>query len=111
MSAEEKSKRKKADPPVLRKGDGDTSALDLFHSPVREWFEAVFTAPTRPPMVGWPAIARSGSTLILAPTGSGKTLAAFLWCIDRIMFAPPPPKEQRCRVVYISPIKALAVDV
>ncbi len=85
--------------------------LELFHAPVREWFEAVFPAPTRPQRMGWPAIARGASTLILAPTGSGKTLAAFLWAIDRVMFAPVPEKRRRCRVLYISPIKALAVDV
>src|ERR1700722_4752720 len=83
----------------------------LFAAPVREWFEAVFAAPTRPQLQGWPAIARGESTLILAPTGTGKTLAAFLWCINRLMFSPVPEKQQRCRVVYISPIKALAVDV
>ena len=83
----------------------------LFRAPVREWFEAVFAAPTRPQVQGWPAIARGESTLILAPTGTGKTLAAFLWCINRLMFTPVPDKQQRCRVLYISPIKALAVDV
>src|ERR1700722_19320476 len=83
----------------------------LFAAPVREWFEAVFAAPTSPQLQGWPAIARSESTLILAPTGTGKTLAAFLWCINRLMFSPVPEKQQRCRVLYISPIKALAVDV
>src|SRR4029079_16109109 len=51
------------------------------------------------------------STLILAPTGSGKTLTAFLWCINRLMFDPVPAKDQRCRVLYISPLKALAVDL
>src|SRR5579859_1081126 len=85
--------------------------LDAFHAPVREWFEAVFPAPTRPQELGWPAISRGDTTLILAPTGTGKTLTAFLWCIDRLMFSPPPPPAQRCRVLYISPIKALAVDV
>jgi ATP-dependent helicase Lhr and Lhr-like helicase len=85
--------------------------LRPFHAPVREWFEAHFPAPTRAQRLGWPAIARGGSTLILAPTGSGKTLAAFLWCINRLMFSPVPPEPTRCRVVYISPIKALAVDV
>src|SRR6202162_570384 len=90
-----------------------SAALDaaLFRRPVREWFEAVFTAPTRPQLQGWPAIARGESTLILAPTGTGKTLAAFLWCINRLRFSPVPDKQQRCRVLYISPIKALAVDV
>jgi ATP-dependent Lhr-like helicase len=90
-----------------------SAALDaaLFRPPVREWFEAVFAAPTRPQLQGWPAIARGESTLILAPTGTGKTLAAFLWCINRLMFTPVPDKQQRCRVLYISPIKALAVDV
>jgi ATP-dependent helicase Lhr and Lhr-like helicase len=86
-------------------------ALDLFHPAVRDWFEAFFAAPTRPQIMGWPAIARGDSTLILAPTGTGKTLAAFLWCINRLMFAPTAKETDRCRVVYISPIKALAVDV
>ena len=61
--------------------------------------------------LSWPAIARGESTLLLAPTGSGKTLAAFLWCLNRTMFSPPPAKAGRCRVLYISPLKALAVDV
>src|SRR5581483_11532541 len=61
--------------------------------------------------LGWPAIARGDSTLILAPTGSGKTLAAFLWCLNRLMFEPAPPPKARCRVLYVSPLKALAVDV
>ena len=85
--------------------------LALFHPAVRAWFQSVFDAPTRPQTIGWPAIARGESTLILAPTGSGKTLAAFLWCLDRLMFAPVPDKHRRCRVLYISPLKALAVDV
>ncbi len=86
-------------------------ALALFRPAVREWFTATFGEPTRPQSRGWPAIARGDSTLILAPTGSGKTLSAFLWCLDRLMFAPEPPKARRCRALYISPLKALAVDV
>jgi ATP-dependent Lhr-like helicase len=87
-------------------------ALDLFHPAVRDWFSAVFAGPTRPQILGWPAIARGDSSLIFAPTGTGKTLAAFLWCINRLMFSTDkPPEEARCRVIYISPIKALAVDV
>lgn len=93
------------------KADDAPAGLELFHPAVREWFRTVFPAPTRPQRLGWAPIARGDSTLILAPTGTGKTLAAFLWCINRLMFAPAPEKKQRCRVVYISPIKALAVDV
>ncbi len=78
---------------------------------MRAWFGTAFGAPTRPQTQGWPAIARGESTLILAPTGSGKTLTAFLWCLDRLMFAPLPHKARRCRVLYVSPLKALAVDV
>ena len=85
--------------------------MDLFHPAVRSWFEAVFSQPTAPQIEGWPPIARGESTLILAPTGTGKTLAAFLWCINRLMFTATPEADRRCRVLYISPIKALAVDV
>jgi ATP-dependent Lhr-like helicase len=83
----------------------------MFHPAVREWFSSSFPAPTRPQQLGWPAIAGGDSTLILAPTGSGKTLAAFLWCLNRLMFTPAPAKASRCRVLYVSPLKALAVDV
>jgi ATP-dependent Lhr-like helicase len=85
--------------------------LAPFHPAVREWFSASFAAPTRPQTLGWPAIERGDSTLILAPTGSGKTLTAFLWALDRLMFTPAPDQKRRCRVLYISPLKALAVDV
>jgi ATP-dependent Lhr-like helicase len=78
---------------------------------VRDWFCAAFAAPTAAQTKGWPPIARGESTLILAPTGSGKTLAAFLWCIDRLMFEAVPASRERCRVLYVSPLKALAVDV
>ncbi len=83
----------------------------LFHAAVDEWFTSSFGSPTRAQSLGWPAIASGRWTLICAPTGSGKTLTAFLWALDRLMFTPAPPKRERCRVVYVSPLKALAVDV
>src|SRR6476620_2158635 len=96
---------------VAKRGD----VLDLFHPAVGEWFRASFAAPTPPQVQGWPAIARGDTTLILAPTGSGKTLTAFLWAINRVMFrsaaAAVPAAQTGCRVLYISPLKALAVDV
>src|SRR5262245_33184991 len=85
--------------------------LDLFHPAVREWFTRSFAAPTRPQRLGWPVIARRESALLLAPTGTGKTLAAFLWCLNRVMFDPVPDRDHRLRVLYVSPLKALAVDV
>ena len=90
---------------------GELDALLPFHPAVRDWFEQAFPAPTRPQVLGWPVIARGESTLILAPTGSGKTLTAFLWALDRVMFTPAPSIAHRCRVLYVSPLKALAVDV
>jgi ATP-dependent helicase Lhr and Lhr-like helicase len=89
----------------------DAAALALFHPVTADWFRAVFDRPTAPQRLGWPAIARGESTLILAPTGTGKTLTAFLWCLDRLMLHRAPDEAEGCRVVYISPLKALAVDV
>jgi ATP-dependent Lhr-like helicase len=87
------------------------AALSAFHPVVQAWFGASFPAPTAAQALGWPAIQRGESTLVLAPTGSGKTLAAFLAIVDRLMFEPPPAAARRCRAVYVSPLKALAVDV
>ena len=82
-----------------------------FHPAVQSWFGETFPGPTRAQHLGWAALREGGSALVFAPTGSGKTLAAFLSAIDRLMFAPVPSKGERCRVVYVSPLKALAVDV
>ncbi|HXR37568.1 MAG TPA: DEAD/DEAH box helicase [Terracidiphilus sp.] len=83
-----------------------------FHPVTAEWFRAVFDAPTAPQRLGWPVIARGESALILAPTGTGKTLTAFLWCLDRLMLHPSHAAGRKsCRIVYVSPLKALAVDV
>ena len=85
--------------------------LDVFSPAVRTWFDATFDEPTPAQREGWGSIARGDHTLILAPTGSGKTLAAFLWAIDRLAAEPPPSSQERTRVLYISPLRALAVDV
>ncbi|MBI5498356.1 MAG: DEAD/DEAH box helicase [Deltaproteobacteria bacterium] len=87
-----------------------SDVLTRFHPTVAEWFRASFDAPTRAQERAWPPILDGKSTLLLAPTGSGKTLAAFLAAIDRLMFAPRAA-GRGCRVLYVSPLKALAVDV
>jgi ATP-dependent helicase Lhr and Lhr-like helicase len=112
----------------------ETDPFACFHPVTAEWFKAVFDEPTSPQRLGWPVIARGESALILAPTGTGKTLAAFLWCLDRLMLhevdapAVSQPRQKSdtkgkqatasaerhskgCRIVYVSPLKALAVDV
>src|SRR5262245_40336325 len=86
-------------------------ALDLFSPAAREWFRAAFASPTEVQERGWHAVASGRHTLMTAPTGSGKTLAAFLWCLDRLATEPAPAGRERCRVLYVSPLKALAVDV
>src|SRR5215468_11894132 len=90
--------------------------LESFHPAVRTWFARRFPdGPTQPQLGGWAEIAAGRHTLIAAPTGSGKTLAAFLVCIDRLYRAlaagagdDPGGGPQ---VVYVSPLKALAVDI
>ncbi|HEV2140433.1 MAG TPA: DEAD/DEAH box helicase, partial [Candidatus Dormibacteraeota bacterium] len=85
--------------------------LDLFSPPVRDWFRAVFANPTAVQERGWREVAEGRHVLMAAPTGSGKTLAAFLWCLDRLAGEPTPAEAERCRVLYVSPLKALAHDV
>ncbi|MBW3573557.1 MAG: DEAD/DEAH box helicase [Actinobacteria bacterium] len=88
--------------------------LDGFHPAVRTWFARRFPdGPSEPQAAGWPAIAARLDTLIAAPTGSGKTLAAFLVCIDRMYRAAAEGHdvEHVTRVVYVSPLKALGVDI
>src|SRR3954449_7842252 len=82
--------------------------LASFTPAVREWFGRAFEAPTPAPAQAWPAIATGEHVLISAPTGSGKTLAAFLWGLDRYV---AQPSHERTRLVYVSPLKALAYDV
>src|SRR5437879_8445842 len=85
--------------------------LDLFASATRDWFRAAFVAPTQVQDRGWREVAAGRHVLMAAPTGSGKTLAAFLWCIDRLASEPMPAESERCRVLYVSPLTALAHDV
>ncbi len=86
--------------------------MDQFGVATRAWFDAVFAEPTAAQAGAWDAITRGLHALVVAPTGSGKTLAAFLWALDRLTHEPVPKEPaKRCRVLYVSPLKALAVDV
>lgn len=103
-------------------------AMDRFSRPTRDWFLGAFSAPTPAQNGAWNAISSGSHALVVAPTGSGKTLAAFLWALDRLLVsAPAEPQElpgldaakgarrkapkRNTRVLYISPLKALGVDV
>ncbi|MGV9710500.1 ATP-dependent helicase [Gordonia sp. NPDC003424] len=85
------------------------SVLDRFTAPTRRWFTGAFTEPTAAQSGAWTSIADGNNTLVIAPTGSGKTLSAFLWALDRL--SADEDRRHGTRVVYISPLKALAVDV
>ena len=106
------------------------SALDRFSPATREWFTGAFAEPTPAQTGAWDAISSGSHALVVAPTGSGKTLAAFLWSIDQLLASPAGPTpagpersegsggpavgtdpKRRTRVLYISPLKALGVDV
>jgi ATP-dependent Lhr-like helicase len=84
--------------------------VSSFSPRVRSWFEHAFDAPTPAQAKAWPAIAAGENVLLSAPTGSGKTLAAFLWALDRLS-REPKASQQGTRVVYVSPLKALAYDI
>src|ERR671934_1556263 len=88
--------------------------LEGFHAAVAEWFRRRFPdGPTAPQRDGWPHITAGEDTLVAAPTGSGKTLAGFLVCINRLYRAHEAGEriDDIARVVYVSPLKALAVDI
>ncbi|WP_210716951.1 ATP-dependent helicase [Amycolatopsis acididurans] len=92
--------------------DGVSDALGSFSPATRDWFTGAFAAPTEAQAGAWQAAQAGEHALVVAPTGSGKTLAAFLWALDRLAVGPPPESQaRRCRVLYVSPLKALAVDV
>ena len=89
-----------------------SDALEQLSPATRAWFAAAFSAPTAAQQGAWTAIAGGRHALVVAPTGSGKTLAAFLWALDQLASTPPPAEKlKRCRVLYVSPLKALAVDI
>ncbi|WP_299057212.1 DEAD/DEAH box helicase [uncultured Nocardioides sp.] len=90
----------------------EQAALEAFSPATRTWFAAAFAEPTPAQAGAWAAIRSGRHALVVAPTGSGKTLSAFLWSLDRLLTTAPPEEAQhRCRVLYVSPLKALAVDV
>jgi ATP-dependent Lhr-like helicase len=94
------------------RGKNGGVVLDRFSEPTRAWFAGAFDAPTPAQLGAWSAVAGGQHALVVAPTGSGKTLAAFLWALDGLVTQPAPEDPaQRCRVVYVSPLKALATDV
>jgi ATP-dependent helicase Lhr and Lhr-like helicase len=95
-------------------GDAQPDPLQRFHPAVAAWFRRRFPdGPTTPQREGWGHIADGADTLIAAPTGSGKTLAGFLVCIDQLYrrHDAGDTVEGTTQVVYVSPLKALAVDI
>jgi len=94
----------------MTESPGPLASLERFSAPTRAWFGAAFAVPTPAQTGAWDAISQGRHALVVAPTGSGKTLSAFLWAIDRLL-TDRRPVEKGTRVLYVSPLKALAVDV
>src|ERR1700742_627770 len=104
--------RRPRNPEADPSADPIADPFACFHPVTATWFSRAYGQPTPPQRMGWPVIARGESALILAPTGSGKTLTAFLWCLDRLMLhSQPENRANGTRILYVSPLKALAVDV
>ncbi len=82
--------------------------MGMFSGPARTWFTDVFAAPTHVQVQAWERISSGDHTLVVAPTGSGKTLAAFFWALDKLA---AETRTGGTRVLYVSPLKALGVDV
>ena len=99
----------------------DNSILTRFRPQVAEWFRDVFAAPTPVQEGTWKAVAEGENALVVAPTGSGKTLAAFLWALNSLVEqsgqtvldtgTPTPVEGRQVKILYISPLKALGVDI
>src|SRR5436190_8898722 len=82
-------------------------ALERFSPATATWFRGSFNAPTAAQKGAWEAISSGRHALVVAPTGSGKTLSAFLWALDRLASGElPAPPQQRCRALYVTPLKA-----
>ncbi|MDO5634157.1 MAG: ATP-dependent helicase [Micrococcus sp.] len=104
------------------------TVLGRFSEPTRTWFTGAFPAPTAAQLGAWDAVSSGAHALVIAPTGSGKTLSAFLWALDSFVRDPSAAApgsaaapvtatdtedtpRASTRVLYISPLKALGVDV
>ena len=99
-------------PESFRGPHAHADVLDGFAPATAAWFRGAFPEPTAAQEGAWRSIASGQHTLVVAPTGSGKTLSAFLSSLDTVANQPTPhERSHRCRVLYVSPLKALAVDV
>ncbi len=96
---------------VSKQGKSDGGIGNLLPRGFTNWFAGRGWSPRAHQMALLEHTRRGLSTLLIAPTGAGKTLAGFLPSLIAFSEQAPDAGKRGLHTLYISPLKALAVDI